>query len=77
MASIDKSPVYLFENLPGEEKYRFAVLKMLETLEAVVMTATNKRDSTALIAIQSEVADILRSASTSIEAGVPYIRDIT
>ena len=76
MASIDKYPSYIFENLPGEEKYRFAVLKMLETFEATIFHATNRKDEAALTAIQSEVASILKSASECIRCGVPYIREV-
>jgi hypothetical protein len=74
MASIDKSPVHLFEDMPEEQKYRFAVLKCLESFEGVIANATNRRDHAALEAIQAEVATILRTASESIAAGIPYVR---
>lgn len=76
MAQKDKSPLYIFENLPDDGKYKFAVLKMLETFEAVVAAATNKRDEAALTAIQSEVSSILKSASECIRCGVPYVREV-
>ena len=74
MANIDKSPVYLFENLPEDGKYRFAILKALETFEGTVANATNKRDDAALSAIQTEASTILRTASECMEAGIPYVR---
>jgi len=76
MAGIDRSPIHLFEDLPEEQQYRFAVLKMLETFEATISHATNRKDEAALMAIQSEVASILKSASECIGCGVPYIREI-
>lgn len=74
MATIDRSPAYIFENLPGEEKYRFAILKALETFEAAVFHATNRKDESALQAIQQEASTILRTASECIAAGIPYVR---
>jgi len=75
VAEIDKYPSYIFENLPGEEKYRFAVLKGLETFEGIVTHACNRKDEAALTAIQSEVGSILRTAAECIKIGIPYVRE--
>ena len=74
MAEIDKYPGYIFADMPGQEKYRFAVLKALETFEAAVYHATNRKDESALQAIQQEASIILRTASECIAAGIPYVR---
>ena len=74
MVTKDKSPTYLFNDLPNEQKYKFGIMKSLETFEIAVALATNKRDDEALVMIQEHVRKILQQASESIADGTDYTK---
>jgi len=72
MVTKDKSPAYLFDDLPEDSKYKFAIMKALETFETAVALATNKRDDEALVMIQEHVRKILQQSSECIARGSGY-----